>query len=269
VWKVYENTAGSGALAGKLGELRPSFVYRSGAIFGAEHWGYAVGSPGIVRNSASIDILSWKAPQATPTFIASPETEGGLKQNYPFFFKDVLFWASDTLPINKQKVWTVQVGAKDFISFGADSSRGAADLATDGVDMVWVEGSNRSNPNGPFPVVDLMTAPHTTDPAQLKPRKLRSISGYPFGTAPAVVGCGYTARRAELPTGADGGLEAHVMIVRIADGQTWLLPGSDPSWYYYSPIALTCDEIFVYARTPTQQIIRIKLNSLGPGSPPN
>lgn len=272
VYRIREGVGPGGALAGRFDELRPSFVYRDTQTF-AYDMVFAVGRPGVLRVNPynELHVFPWDGGiDATPAFVSSPAFEQGLKQNYPFFQDEALFWASDSLAINKQKVWTPDGGARDFITFGGDTTRGAFDLNTDGVDMVWVQGSNRTNPNGAFPTNDVMTAPYTTDPGKLQPRRVRSLpSGSPFGTAPVVVGCGYALRESYLPV--DGGNEYVMVLARLADGRTWFLPGDiGAPWQWESPIALTCTEAFgfVYSKG-RQQVVRVRLDSLGPGLPPD
>jgi hypothetical protein len=84
--------------------------------------------------------------------------------------------------------------------------------------------------------------------------------------SPFVVGCGYAARAAGYGT----------RVTRLADGVSWVLPG-DPSqgWYWTTPVALSCSELFatVGVRSdggyPLTTIARIRLDSLGSGTPPD
>src|SRR5262249_14358079 len=153
-----------------------------------------------------------------------------------------LFWASDTLDINKQKVWTAAGGTKDFLTFGSDRSRGAADLGTDGTDLVWIEGSERQTTMDAFPKVVAATAPFTRDPTQIQRPDLRGdLTSYPFGTSPWVVGCGYAARDTTMTY--DGGYQGGTLLVRLSDGYAWHLPsGSGLRWSWDRPLAVSCDE---------------------------
>ena len=112
-----------------------------------------------------------------------------------------------------------------------------------------------------------MTAPFTSDPSQLKPRRLRSNVAEASWEQFAV-GCGYAAKT------SDRGDDQPVVVVRLSDGQKWELKNSsfslppDQRWNWDNRIALTCDEIFVQAIPGKRgEIVRIRLDSLGPGIP--
>lgn len=102
------------------------------------------------------------------------------------------------------------------------------------------------------------------------------LTGYPFGTSPFVVGCGYAARSAEMKQ--DGGFQGGTLIIRLSDGYAWHLPdgpGVDWGWGWRTPIAITCDEIFVKVHErpmptapPRWNVARVRLDSLGTPMPP-
>lgn len=217
-----------------------------------------------------MELLSWSDASVLKKIWSSSD-DNGLAQNYQFFHGDTLFWASDSDAINKQKVYTAAAGVKDFLSFGDDTSKGVADLGTDGTHLVWVEGVGRLAPTGVFPKVAAFVSPFTTDPALIQKRVLRTdLTGYPFGTSPFVVGCGYAARAGEMTLG--GAFANGTLIIRVADGYAWRLPdGPNDDWGWRTPLAITCDEIFIKVDekpTPTAKprfnVVRVRLDSLGP-----
>ena len=118
--------------------------------------------------------------------------------------------------------------------------------------------------------MSVMTAPYTTDAAQAQAtsRRLRSdLKGFdPYVWA---VGCGYAARNVNLKSPVNSAL----FIVRLSDGVSWLFPGSldAPRIAWGPPIGATCDELFtsVEAADGVTEIARIRLDSLGPGTPPD
>lgn len=265
---------GGGAIGGRLDELRPKALkhYHDGATRG-----FIAGAPGLLEVSGGLMTLSSWTDGSVIKKIWSSAQDNGLAQNYQFFFGETLFWASDSYAINKQKVFTEAGGVKDFLSFGDDTSKGVADLGTDGTDLVWLEGSGRPAPTGAFPQVSAVTAPFTTDPAQVLAtrRVLRTdLTGYPFGTVPFVVGCGYAARSTTVAV--DGGFASGSELIRLSDGYAWRLPdlvGAD--WGWRSPLAVTCEELIikVFQRpAPGEKwrfnVARVRLDSLGPGTPP-
>ncbi|MFO0668209.1 MAG: hypothetical protein U0235_01105 [Polyangiaceae bacterium] len=164
--------------------------------------GYLASAAGLIRLYGKLTLRDWNDVDAS-TFLG-PTDEGAPGMIFPQ--GDDIFWASGTLAIEKHKVWTRDAGSRDFLGFGSDTTQGAADLGTDGKDMVWLEGSERSDPTSPFfPKVAVRAAPYTSDPAKLTPRTLRTDMGpYGFGGTPFVVGCGYAARLASPPALLDG-----------------------------------------------------------------
>jgi len=278
-YRVYDNEAkgelssyGGGALGGRLDELRPTVLRHYHDSFTRS---FIAGDPGLLEVSGGLmSLLSWSDGSLVKDIWSSSQ-DNGLAQNYQFFHGQTLFWASDTYAINKQKVYTTAAGVKDFLSYGDDFTKGVADLGTDGQHLVWVEGYNRPQPSGVFPDVTAYVAPFTTDPTQIVKRALRSdLSGYPFGTSPFVVGCGYAARTTEMKR--DGGFQRGTLLMRLSDGYAWLLPdGAGVDWGWRVPLAITCDEIFVLvsekptpSSVPRTTVARVRLDSLGPPTPP-
>jgi hypothetical protein len=263
---------GGGAIGGRLDELRPKVLRHYHDSFTR---GFIAGDPGLVEVSGGLmSLLSWNDGSLVKDVWSSSQ-DNGLAQNYQFFYGSTLFWASDNEAINKQKVYTTTGGVKDLITYGDDFTKGVADLGTDGQQLVWIEGLNRPEPNGVFPDITAYVAPFTTDPAQIVKRALRSdLSGYPFGTSPFVVGCGYAARATEMKR--DGGFENGTLLIRLSDGYAWHLhdgPGVD--WGWRTPLALTCDELFVKVverptpgATPRWNVVRVRIDSLGSPTPP-
>jgi len=263
---------GGGALGGRLDELRPTVLRHYHDSFTR---GFIAGDPGLLEVSGGLmSLLSWKDGSLVKDIWSSSQ-DNGLAQNYQFFHGQTLFWASDDDAVNKQKVYTATAGVKDFISFGDEFTKGIADLGTDGQQLVWIEGYNRPEPSGVYPEITAYAAPFTTDPMQIVKRALRSdLSGYPFGTSPFIVGCGYAARATEMKR--DGGFENGTLLIRLADGYAWHLhdePGAD--WGWRTPLAITCDEIFVKvaerptpAASPRFNVVRVRIDSLGTPTAP-
>jgi hypothetical protein len=258
----FESGAGGGAIAGDLRELRPSVTsHTADSIYESN----AVGLPGVLRETtAEFDLYPWGAADGGK--IWSSKEDNGLQQTFPFFQGNALFWASGNLHIAKQKVWTDAGGVQDFISFGSDTTRGAGDLGTDGVDLVWAQGSNRTDPNGGFPTEAVMTAPYGVDPTTLVSRRVRSSASQALAGSPFTVGCGYAARWGGTPGGTVN--DSEIVLVRLSDGRAWRFPSSVGAWRWVRPVAITCSEFFVAVRSSGQDsFARVRLDSLGPGSP--
>jgi hypothetical protein len=224
-----------------------------------------VGAPGALDLNTML-LHDWANPASTTSVHASPDD--GLLETYASFAGGALFWNASAGCVSRLKVWTAAGGTQDFVTFGnANSAEGAADIGTDGTDLVWVQGSGGCSPQTLlYASASIMTAPFVTDPRQLHPRRLRSEIPNGVGVSRFVVNCGYAARQT-----ANG-----IRVVRLADGVSWQLSADGRlSWQWEIPIALTCSELFaqVSARPDggpgRTQYARVRLDSLGPGMPPD
>jgi hypothetical protein len=152
-------------------------------------------------------------------------------------------------------------GTHSLVSFGDDKTRGAMNVGTDGKDLVWTYGEGKQPLEHAYPTLSLMAAPYTTDPAALKPRRVRADQAVGGGES-FIVGCGYA--------GHHGNPRRNDFIVRLADGAGWVLEGSeDGSVIWGDILGFTCSEVFVMLKDPVMSIVRIDLASLGPGLPPD
>jgi len=156
---------GGGAIGGHLDDPHPKVL---------KHYhdkltrGFAAGEPGLLE-LPSFTLSSWTDGGVIKS-IPTGDVEGSLAQNWPFFFGSTLFWAADSSAVNKQKVYTDAAGTKDFLTFGADPTRGVADLdrrQRAAVDERSVsEGAHRD-----VPVHDRPGADPTSRPANGSPRE--------------------------------------------------------------------------------------------------
>ncbi|MEQ9321785.1 MAG: hypothetical protein RIF41_21635, partial [Polyangiaceae bacterium] len=158
-------------------------------------------------------------------------------------------------------VFTPTEGAQPFIRWVGDATRGARNFGTDGVDMVWSYGEGKAPTDTNYPTRSIMTAPYTADPNAVDARRLRSHPHDGLGAFAWKVGCGYAAGAA---TGTAG-----IMVVRLADGWAWQLEHLSTMKLGHS-LGVTCDELFAWGSIDgIDNIARIKLDSLGPGIPPD
>jgi hypothetical protein len=271
-FRVYDSEAtgeldsyGGGGIGGALDELTPRVLVAAHDRIARSVF---AGAPGFLELAAggAMTLHPWAG---APVALWSSERGGGLAQNFQSFRGGALLWAANDEATRKQMVWTASGGVKELLP-------AAADLGTDGKDLVWLEGTrneicweagcNTASQPGGFADIRVVAAPFTTDPARVKPRVVRANgSPHPFGTSPFVVGCGRAARATFVD---DGGARRHAIeVIRLSDGATWHLPDAPGSaWGYRAPLALTCDEIFarVYERTPGQpghfNVARVRLD---------
>ncbi len=171
-----------------------------------------------------------------------------------------VFYSTVTGYAHGINVWTEAAGAQPFVRFIGDYTRGAADIGTDGTDLVWGQGEGKATAEYHYPTRHIMTAPFTSDPAALSPRRLRSAAYTNIGNYAWQVGCGRAAHQSP-PNG--------IMVVRVSDGVSWFI-GSEQSFRLLKPLGLTCDELFVLGTFDGKNsIARIRLDSLGAGTPPD
>lgn len=181
-------------------------------------------------------------------------------------FQDAsLFLSVRNLTYGRVMIWTQPGGVQDLISYGNDVSHYATDVGTDGADLVWVEGTGRTESGTPFDKYDLMAAPYVTKQSDLQKRRVSSADEGGLGTAPTIVGCGFAARTAIAP-GKDG-----VRITRLSDGRTWRLL-DDAMHHWQAPVVITCTEVFIGTTNAiggrfVPNLARVRLDSLGPGEP--
>jgi len=182
-----------------------------------------------------------------------------------------LLFALEANPSYRVKIWTEQNGTQTLVGHPGDDSTGWANPGSDGKDIVWIQGEGRKPDDEYFPARWIMTSKFSTDPADIKPRRMipwptRSISTQ---ITPPSVGCGYGAFRYDI--GWPSATETGIIIVRLSDGVSWVLtsPSLVPPDTWILPIAITCDELFAtYTGARMYTIRRVRLDSLGPGTPP-
>lgn len=261
--RVFESSSsyGGGFIAGEWasGALGPRLAVHLPVA--NAHTPYA-GSFAIIdlTTGFTLDQYSWTDGAQLPS-LWSAAKDNGLQQGPPVFAGGAAFWPSDNLRYQKVKVYTPTAGVRDFLSAGMVTTHGFDDLGTDGKDLVWLELQGRSTETGPYDTLTIMTAPFTTEPVQVVPRRLRTEDGPGFGVSRFIVGCGYAARS----TGT------HIRVVRLADGQSWVLSNAltDP-FGWSEPLAVTCTELFATIHTAgATRLARVRLDSLGPGVAPD
>jgi len=223
--------------------------------------GYVAGANEFVESGAiGFDTASWLDGHRLDSISSS-----GTGQSGEYLFQgDIFFFSVDDLNYGRIELYRSGVGTIDFISFGDDLNNYAADLGTDGTDMVWTEASG--HPGGgtnPWTTINIMTASYTTNPAAILKHRLRSEVRN-LGDVPFTVGCGYAAHEISTPAGTG------VRVVRISDGQSWsLFNTTSPLLTWNAAVAITCTEIFVNFNfaAASSNLARIRLDSLGPGTP--
>lgn len=119
-----------------------------------------------------------------------------------------------------------------------------------------------------------MTAPYSTDADTVAKtaRRLRSDQHLPAMMDGFAGGCGYAARNFYQPLG-DSSHANTLLIVRLSDGVSWsvTMPSTKSGAQLTHALGVTCEEVFSKAQFPDESsaIVRIRLDSLGPGMPPD
>ncbi len=262
-------TREEGAVGGEVDAAAPSVLLRLGP---AGFWtsNFAISSRWIGQLSApGINAWSWDAKTNLVVYKLTTDPDG-LEQHVPIVRGPDMFFSVGDLNLCGTMSWNPDAGLRPLLRWYQDTTHGSGNLGTDGTDMVWtqIQGTAAcSGAGGPTP--ETWTAPYTTDPSVLKTtaRKLRS-DGVVIGPYPYAVGFGYAAL-----TGITGSPPVTALVVvRLSDGYRWVLSsGSDQSPGWSTPIGITLEELFVPAFTPDMQgtVVRIQLDSLGPGEPPS
>jgi len=263
-----------GTFGGPIDELHPSRVYLPKGYQPSTFFSYslAAGPRLFIENYGGQRVYSLQTGELLTTLLAAPGDESSLYAQHQFV-GDTAFFIADARERTIVKVWTQAGGIKTLVGDPYDYTRSSAGFHTDGVDMVWIEASGRTDPNAKlYSKLEIWTAPYSEDPdvvAHTK-RRLRTHDvaayGYPF-----VVGCGYAAIRS-IPT-SDWG-QFGMRIVRLSDGMSWQILNRNAEqtaeWRISHPYAITCDEVFALAGSRSHiDLVRVRLDSLGPATPPD
>lgn len=268
-FQTTDHARGGGALGGDIDAVVPDTALQFTDGADASVHEIHVGASGLLDAPVpfAFNAYAWGDHDAAAfTALWSPANEPGFAFAFPKFQSSSLFFEAYAGYYTKIKLLTSAGTAVDFIAYGggSDFSHAAGDFGTDGHDMVWSEGTGGTD-GGLFANVDLFTAPFTTNPADVAKRRLRSEVANGFGVSAFLVGCGFAARATYQG----------IRIVRLADGLSWQMP-SDPdphSWAWTEPVAVTCSELFASVSipnpTPHLGLARVRLDSLGPGIPPD
>jgi hypothetical protein len=235
-------------LVGRIGRLEPELAWRDATASTAS---WAVGAEWLVRGAApERELFLHRAadPGRPPVTLSSPDGARPAGSMPRVVGAEVVYERERGGGL---MAWDEGRGARAL-------TRGAQDgnLGTDGSHLVWTrdEGGRRS----------IMAAPFATDPGELRPRRLRSDPSPILGAHDMrfAVGCGFAGRNAMPPR--------DLLLVRLADGVSWRLAAA-PGWSWGQVLGFTCEEAFVTAFSRGQgiSIARVRLDSLGRGTPPD
>ncbi|MEZ4224672.1 MAG: hypothetical protein R3B13_27220 [Polyangiaceae bacterium] len=169
--------------------------------------------------------------------------------------------------------WTQSGGVVPVVRYVGDANRAAGNFGTDGVDMVWTYGEGTYD-QGKFTTQSVMTAPFSLDTATVEKtvRRLRSDPGVQSALGFAV-GSGYAARRIDDVSSGVENASADLLVVRLVDGVSWQvkMPAATEGPAFMTALGFSKDEVFATAqfKDASTAIVRIRLDSLGPGTPPD
>jgi hypothetical protein len=285
-YRVYDSevkrelsSEGGGAIFAKLDDLHPTAMARfpansnNGSVFASDLGPLAMANGKVTQYDAS-----------TGAFVRDITTgpdEGGaaipLASANGYLFWDILNSSDKRL-----RMFSPATGKGDFVTFAPDRTRGAADIGTDGVDMVWTEASGGVIPGEySYPVNSVMTAKFEPDAAKRVVRRIGSTGRIGFTGEAYRVGCGYAIH----DTGDMPNAPTTKRLFRLSDGHRWeipvILPYLSPGdWQWGALWGVTCDEIILNAfdrrglsktprEAPVQHLVRLRIDSLGPGMPAN
>jgi len=182
-----------------------------------------------------------------------------------------LLFAYASSPYYEIVRWTEHDGTRLLIGFGSDYSKGAGYPGSDGKDLVWIQGEGRDDDSVRFPEAWVMTSKFSTNTSEIQPRRLtRWPQSHVSAGVPPQVGCGFASFLYVL--GFPQATGAGLLIVRLSDGVAWVLasPSISTGDTWSEPIAITCNEVFArYKGHYLETIRRVRLDSLGPGTPPS
>jgi hypothetical protein len=119
-----------------------------------------------------------------------------------------------------------------------------------------------------------MTAPFSTGQAAVEKsaRRLRSDPGPAIPTG-FVVGSGYATRQVDTLVSGPEKVTKDLLVIRLADGVSWLvkMPSILKGAGFDEPLGFSAEEVFATAQfvDDSTTIVRIRLDSLGPGMAPD
>lgn len=254
-------TGSDGALGGRIGEA-PMVLARVDRTEGAAFANYYANDVWLVRNEGSLIVQPWSDPSMEIVAASATTDSEALQIADVTLHHEAVFFETTSTTRAGINVWVEAQGAAPFIRYIGDATRGAKNLGTDGVDLVWSYGEGKAPEDLFYPIRKLMAAPFTPDPTQLEPREVRDHPGDSLGNEEWVVGCGHAARTVR------GGGTSTVALVRLSDGFMWELP-SVPEFRVNNAVGLTCTEVFAHGVVANQfKTVRVRLDSLGVGAPP-
>jgi hypothetical protein len=248
-----------GAIAGRFGEPVPTLV-RHVQNKGNTTSSWAVSNDLVVRSLFGITASPWTDDDSLAVYKPANDPDG-----LPGYISQVrgdrVFIQVNAGGLSGMVSWTQAEGVKPIVRYPGNYEKSAMRWSTDGVDMVWIEGEGPQTSLYVHPKMTLMTAPYSTDAAQIQATK-RAVGPDPLRAAalPLVVGCGHAASQWINEEQTANGLA----IVRLADSTWWKLhPSVVP--YPARPLGITCNHAYYsYAN----QILRIRLDSLPAGGIP-
>ncbi len=269
---IYGPIQGSeGALGGKFGEAPSTVIKQPMDPKNKTVW--RMTSEWIIRWRAGLFARPWEGGPEVTVYDIGKDPEALTPSNVQGIGKDIFFEVGSG-GFRGTMAWTKSGGLAPILRFFGDKDQGTSMFGTDGVNMVWFYGKGKGNSSLlVYPERSVMTAPYSTDPATVAKtaRRLRSDPGQPI-PFPYAVGCGHAARTIYSgpegnPTGVD------LFVVRLKDGVSWVIQStpSNQGAQFLAPMGITCDEIFTKFQfvDDAVSIARIRLDSLGPGTPPD
>lgn len=265
-FKESSDTELRGSLAGPIGE-RPVVTNAYGEPYYGFGWyasqdHHAAQTPGAFLLEARLPgwelrAFAWgkyDAPMLVHSAAIDPQ---GIPWTNLSPWGDAVFFVTLGATSQGVNLWTQGGGLVPFRRWVDDPSRGASSFGTDGVDMVWVEGEGKAPGSSTYASKNVVRAPFTTDPSAVVPVPVRPFLG-DLDHKPMFVGCGYAAREQNY-------------VVRLADGVRWVVPQvhEPPLFWPAMPLGVTCDDVYMLASLGQRlNLVRIRLDSLGPGDPP-
>ncbi|MBL8610059.1 MAG: hypothetical protein JNL38_22170 [Myxococcales bacterium] len=217
---------------------------------------------GMVAIGKGTRLLDWDSGTAT-TLVSASTSAGYQPWEFASLPEGIIFQAGQK-SVLREFLWTSS-GIIDLLGPSLPADRIVPAAATDGTTLVWLESAIEI---GEYPLLGLWAATFSTDPGVIAASKrlVANTTNEKLADQRMAVGCGYAAaeRAAGSPPVSTG-----IVVTRLADGRTFRLPGGLNG--FGTPLAITCDEIFLKLWTPTkksaQNIARVRLDSLGPGEP--